>query len=624
MLTIFKTVLKHSIYSIINLIEKYEFRNIQLDQDDPRKKILNTIDLTNYEVSTDTGFKPLSNIHLTQPYKVYDLFTETKHLSCADNHIVFDSQMSEVFVKDLHLGQYIMTDNGPEEVTSIVKRPYDLAMYDVTVNDQNHRLWTNGILSHNTVTSAIFLCWFMIFHYEKNTLLMANKGATTKEIVDKIKNILEGLPFFLKPGIMKKDVTAMTFDNKCRLISQNTTKSSAIGFTIHLLFLDEFAHVQENIKRSFYNNVYPTLSSSKTSRIIITSTTNGYELFQEIYQGAVDGLNSYTPIRVDWWDHPDRDDKWKENEVQNLGSEEAFNEQYGNTFLNASSLLLGSAQILKMESIKTDFVFREIGCLDDLNIDYSQLKWHPNFDLAEIEDPTKFFVIGLDLSEGVGRDYTIANIFRIDLIEEEYLNSIKNLSSISDFFGLTQVGIFRSNEHSLIDFAKVLYALSVDMFDSENLRLLLEYNTYGAELISKLLLLYPEANDFDEEIFVKFKHRNNSKVKEFGIRYNSENKPLFAEKFKDITANGRMILSESTTCQEAKMFSRITNGTFSAQTGNDDIMISSITASGIIDTLDFIEITEELYDTLPDDVQKKLDKIQEKFEKTNDDIYDIF
>lgn len=514
----------------------------------------------------------------------------------------------------------VMTDDG---YIQIKLRPYQENVLK-TYQTSRHTIFLSCRQSGKTISSSIFLCWFMIFHYEKNTLLMANKGATTKEIVDKIKNILEGLPFFLKPGVMKKDVTSMTFDNKCRLISQNTTKSSAIGFTIHLLFLDEFAHVPENIKRSFYNNVYPTLSSSKISRIIITSTTNGYELFQELYQGAVDGLNSYTPIRVDWWDVPGRDDAWKIKEISDLGSEEAFNEQYGNTFLKASSLLLGATQILKMEERKIDYVFREIDCLDDLNIDYSQLKWHPDFDLTEIEDPTKFFVIGLDLSEGVGRDYTIANIFRIDLIDDEFLDSIKNLSSISDFFGLTQVGLFRSNEHTLLDFSKILYSLAVDLFDSENLRLLLEYNTYGAELISKLLLLYPEANDFDEEIFVKFKHRNNSKVKEYGIRYNSENKPLFAEKFKDVTSVGRMILSESTTCQEAKMFSRRTNGTFSAQTGNDDIIMSSITASGIIDTLDFIEITEELYDTLPEHIQKKLDKLQEKFEKFNDDVYDIF
>jgi len=514
----------------------------------------------------------------------------------------------------------VMTDDGYQQIKL---RDYQEDVLK-TYQQSRHTIFLSCRQSGKTISSSIFLCWFLIFHYEKNVLLMANKGQTTKEIVDKIKNILEGLPFFLKPGIMKKDVTAMTFDNKCRLISQNTTKSSAIGFTIHLLFLDEFAHVPENIKRSFYYNVYPTLSSSKISKIIITSTTNGYELFQELYQAAEDGLNSYTPIRVDWWDVPGRDNAWKEKEVADLGSEEAFNEQYGCTFLKSSSLLLDGEQIIQMEARKKDFVFREIEELDDLNIDYSQLKWHPDFDLAEFHDPTKFFVIGLDLSEGVGRDYTIANIFRIDLIDSIYLDQIKNLSSLSDFFGLTQIGIFRSNEHPLGEFAKILYALSVDIFDSENLRLLLEYNTYGAELISKLLLLYPDYNDFDEEIFVKFKHRHNSKIKEYGVRYNSENKPLLAEKFKDITSKGRMILSETHTCNEAKMFSRKSNGTFSAQSGNDDIMMSSITTSAIIDTLDFIEITEELYDFLDEFTQKKLDKIQEKFEKNDDDIYDIF
>ena len=333
--------LKFLIYKIIFIIELIEYRNIQLNENDPSKKIINSIELKDIDVWTDTGWKPASHVHSTQPYKIWELETERgKKLECADNHIIFDSEFNEIFIKNIKEGQYIQTEDGLERITKIKSTKNKVSMFDLTVEDENHRYYTNGILSHNTITSSIFLTWYMVFHFDKNVLLMSNKGATTKEIMDKIKAIVEGLPFFLKPGVLKKDVMTMIFDNKCRIIGQNTTKTGGIGFTIHLLFLDEFAHIPTHIQRPFYENVYPTLSSSKISRVIITSTPNGFDLFHDLYMGAVNKMNEYAAIKVDWWEVPGRDEAWKAREIANLSSEEAFNQQYGCNFLSSSSLLL--------------------------------------------------------------------------------------------------------------------------------------------------------------------------------------------------------------------------------------------------------------------------------------------
>ena len=129
-----------------------------------------------------------------------------------------------------------------------------------------------------TICSAIFLTWFLLFNFDKNVMLLANKGTTTREILDKIRAVVEGLPFFMKPGIIKKDVMSMKFDNECRIMGQNTTKNAGIGFTIHLLFLDEFAHVDSWIAEEFYGNIYPTLSSSQISKIVITSPLLAFEI----------------------------------------------------------------------------------------------------------------------------------------------------------------------------------------------------------------------------------------------------------------------------------------------------------------------------------------------------------
>jgi hypothetical protein len=510
----------------------------------------------------------------------------------------------------------VMTDDGYQKIRL---RPYQERVLR-SYQDNRWNIFLAPRQVGKTITSSVFLTWYLLFHFDKNVLLMSNKGATTKEIMDKIKAIMEGLPFFLKPGTAKKDVMTMIYDNRCRIIGQNTTKTGGIGFTIHLLFLDEFAHIPTNIKKPFYENVYPTLSSSKISRVIITSTPNGYDLFHDLYQGSVDGANEYTALRVDWWEVPGRDEAWRAREIANLGSEEAFNQQYGCQFLNASSLLLTSEQILRLEKNQQEFSFREIDPLDDLCIDYSSLKWAEDFDIEEVEDPKNFFVLSIDLAEGIGRDFTVVNIFKVVAIAESDMDMMNSPGSITEFFGLKQVGLFRSNIHNLEDFSKILYTLCVKVFDQENLRLVIEYNTYGSELIKNLTTLFPASNDFDEETIVRYHHRVGTKVKNQGIRINKDNKILFCEKMKKCVGGGQLILTEPRTIEEAKAFSRNPNGTYSAQSGNDDCMMTCVTAASIFDTLDFTETVEELFDHLDQNIQKKIDKTIE-MTSDDDDIY---
>jgi len=569
-------------------------------------KVLSSIE-EGYVINEHPFFE--SNTSYKKGNIVYDYtdleFEEIK--KCAKNIIYFANTYCQV-----------MTDEGYDRITL---RPYQER---VLSSYQNNR-WNIFLAARQvgkTITSSIFLTWYLLFHYDKNVLLMANKGATTKEIMDKIKAIVEGLPFFLKPGIIKKDIMSMMFDNRCRIIGQNTTKTGGIGFTIHLLFLDEFAHIQENIKRPFYENVYPTLSSSKISRVIITSTPNGYDLFHDLYQGAVDGMNEYTHIRVDWWEVPGRDEAWKRQEISNLGSEEAFNQQYGCQFLNSSSLLLDSEQLRILEKRQRDFIFQEIFELDDLCIDYSQLKWDPEFDLIEIENNSTFFVFSIDIAEGLGKDYTVANIFKISPVYEEDIKRLKSPESIKDFFSLEQVGIFRSNIHSIEDFSKILYTLCVKVFDQENLRLVIEYNTYGAELVRYLMTLYPSSNNFEEECIVKYKHRISSKHKNLGLRLNKDNKIIYCEKMKREISCGQLIIKDDRTITEARNFTRNSNGTYSAQSGHDDCIMTCVNISSFFDTLDYIEIIEELFDELDPNRQNLIDDILEAKENNKEDIFD--
>ena len=316
--------LKIIIGFLIQFIESIENRNLSIFDD----KFLDVKDI-DIELKTDKGFSSASKIWKTIPYQVYEVeFTDGTSIECADNHIFFKSTLEEVFCKDLVEGDILYGNNNIHKtVKKIIKYPYKFSMYDITVDSEDHRYFTNDVLSHNTICSSIFIAWYSLFNFDKNVMIVSNKGDTTKEIIDKGKVIFENLPFFLKPGILKWDVMSEKFDNGCRVVGQNTTKRTGISFTIHLLFLDEFAHVDPAFINPFYENLYPTLSSSKISRIIITSTPNGMNKFFDIYTAAENGENNYEAFRVDWWEVPGRDDEWYKQEIKNLGSIEAFNRQ---------------------------------------------------------------------------------------------------------------------------------------------------------------------------------------------------------------------------------------------------------------------------------------------------------
>ena len=193
------------LYKIISIID-------HLDYNESNEKLVESYPLNNIDILTDTGFKPLSYTHLTKPFQIYNLVLEGGyHLTCADTHIVFDRYMNEVFVKDLKSGDLVMTKEGPKKLLNLKTSSTSVCMCDVTVNDENHRFYSNGILSHNTTTSAIFMLWYVLFNVDKNALVLGNKFKTAKEILDKIKNIFYYLPYYLKPGIRKWNEAEIVF-----------------------------------------------------------------------------------------------------------------------------------------------------------------------------------------------------------------------------------------------------------------------------------------------------------------------------------------------------------------------------------------------------------------------------
>lgn len=518
----------------------------------------------------------------------------------------------------------VMTDEGIQQVRL---RDYQKDMLRAFQENRFNIVLASRQMG-KTVTASIFNAWYMTFNVDKNTLLLANKSDSTKEIIDKAKVVIENLPFFMKPGIVKYDVMNVKCDNGCRLVGQATTAKAGIGFTIHNLYLDEFAHIHPSIVDTFYENVYPTLSASKVSRITITSTPNGFNKFYEIYAAAERGDNEYHAIRIDWWQHPDRDDAWYQRELKNLGTIEAFNRQYGNEFVSSSNLLLDPADMKVMRKGMKEYVWHDFERFDDIRIDTKGfLGFDPDFDIDSTRDPEKFWLFSVDIAEGSGGDYSVVNIFEVVPMNKKEINDVISPGAMYDFFKLKQVARFRSNEHVIEDFAKILYTLLVDIFYIENTKIILEYNTYGSVFINYLRTVFPQNNDFDDETIVRFKHRHDARSLKPGVKLKSDNKAIFCQNFAKLYRNNRYSITDVDTVREASLFGNLPNGSYGAQMGHDDIIMTTITSTEFFNTTDYADVIEELLDYIDEELHAEMERILYS-ETTGDgdlqfDIYDL-
>ena len=537
-----------------------------------------------------------------------------------------------------------------------------------------------------TITSSIFILHFLLFNNDKNVMLIANKGDTVVEIVDKIKSIYSLLPFFLKPGVKVWNQKSITFENGCRIKTSARTKTPAVGFTIDLLYLDEFAHIPSNIIESFYTAAFPTVSAILNSKIIITSTPNGMNLFHRLLTDAErpsgDPMkNNYKPLRVYWYQVPGRfvtylrlnnhklyeygvtkediyeacrenfghltnikmefnidqqkdvihifnNDKcsdemvksmqfidkngyetsilaiaelttWKDEAVKDIGGEDAFNQEYGLRFINSSKSLLNESIIDELLRSKKNYRYEEIDEFKNkLKFSYDDLKWIEDDDVfLPIRRKDYKYVVSVDISEGLGQDYSIINIFRVsekqlDLIEAQKFK----YKSIVDFFCLEQVGIYRNNFVSVKQLAELLYLIVFEYLNPDNTKVVLELNNYGNTLLAEMPHVFDGKNEYGSSIFVRYKHRVDSTEEKIGLKV-GENKNMMVKDYQDLMySRGFKITNEDNIREITTFVKHITtagNVRYAADVGHDDTVMTVVNTTSIFSKPEFKEMVDE-------------------------------
>lgn len=479
-----------------------------------------------------------------------------------------------------------------------------------------------------TVTAALFLLHSAIFNVDRNIGIAANKLVTAIEIMDKLKEIMNYLPFYMKPGIKVYNQTMIVFENGCRIIAQATTKRSFIGFTIHELLIDEFAHVEPSVLNEFYENIMPTVSSMEDSKIIITSTPNGYNKFYDIYQGAVDGTNSYHPIRVDWWQVPGRDEKWKEKTIADCGGEDEFMRQFGNSFLSTGNTLLSPDSLAKLQKGRIRYKRKELPELERFWEDeYVDLLFHPDFDVNDFKRSDKRWVISVDLSEGGGGDNSILNIFNLRMKDKSNIKDIddpdKDIKK-QDYFQLVQVGRFKSNITTLEKLAKLLYIIVMKVIGPDNVRVVCEYNAFGNAFMELMQNVFGDKNEFDMSTILRFFHSDDAKVRKYGLKVKADNKPILCITLKGMIANDNIVVTDEDTVSEFEVFSKSGNS-WKASRDHDDLAMSTVDVTAIFDHPYFDVMMEEVMGFEENNDISKLyeSKIDDKYRSLYDNYMNL-
>ena len=282
--------------------------------------------------------------------------------------------------------------------------PYD---YQVDLIDTYHtnRFCVNllGRQLGKTATAAGYLLWYAMFNPDSTILIAAHKFAGALEIMQRIRYAYETCPDYIRAGVTSYNKSSIEFDNGSRIVSQATTESTGRGLAITLLYVDEFAFVRPNIAKEFWTSISPTLSTG--GKCIITSTPNNDEdQFAQIWNGAnncIDafgnkthlGINGFRAFKAYWHQHPDRDAKWKAEEIGRIG-EERFRREHNIEFISFDETLIDALTLVALKGI-------------DPIEKHGQVRW--------FKKPTKdhAYIVSLDPSLGTGGDNAAIQVFEL-------------------------------------------------------------------------------------------------------------------------------------------------------------------------------------------------------------------
>ena len=279
-----------------------------------------------------------------------------------------------------------------------------------------------------------YILWYILFNQDKTVAILANKASTSREILARIKLAYEALPMWIQQGVKVWNKGDIELENGCRVLANSTASSAIRGFSISLLYLDEFAFVPSNIAEEFFTSVYPTISSGTTSKILISSTPNGMNHFYKMWTEAVEGQNGFTHVEANWRQVPGRTQQWADEQRRVLG-EEKFLQEMECEFMGSAGTLLSAAAL------------KSLAFVTPLHTSDGGIKIYKQ----PIENHS--YMIICDTSRGKGLDYSAFAVIDVTNIPYNLVATYKDNNISPQIYPgvIKKVGEYYNNAFALIE-----------------------------------------------------------------------------------------------------------------------------------------------------------------------------
>lgn len=366
--------------------------------------------------------------------------------------------------------------------------------------------------SGKTQTTATFILHYATFTPSKTVAILANKAAQAREILSRIQMSHEGLPNFLKQGVRTYNKGSMKYGNLSEIFCASSSSSSVRGRSISLAYIDEAAFVPRDME--FYESTYPTISSGKESRVIITSTPNGARgLFYKLWTESVEGVNMFVRVEVPWNKVPGRDAKWRKEQISNTSIEQ-FNQEHGLIFRGSQNSLLSSDTLARLVTKRPTTT-------------------HGDLKIFKDPEPDHIYLTIVDTSRGVGGDYSAFVVFDVTKSPFEVAATYKN------------------NRISPMVYPQIIRTVA-DKYNSAYI--LVEINDIGEQVAS--ILYY----DFEyDNILMCFSERNKQTIGFIkdarpGVRTTNQVKSIGCSNVKTLIENDQLLLNDEDIISEFGTF----------------------------------------------------------------------
>ena len=431
--------------------------------------------------------------------------------------------------------------------------PYQKKMIDSFVNDR-FVICKMPRQTGKSTTIVSFLLHYILFNESVNCAILANKLATARELLSRLQLAYEHLPKWMQQGVVVWNKGNIELENGSKILAAATSSSAVRGSSFNIIFLDEFAHVPNNIADQFFTSVYPTISSGETTKVFIVSTPLGLNMFYKLWVDAEEGRNNYTPIDVDWREVPGRDDKWKEETIKNT-SQQQFTQEFECEFIGSTATLIAPSK-LKSMTFQAPIVSKG------------------GMDVYEQPQSDKSYSIVADTSHGKGMDYSAFSVFDITQIPYR------------------QVAKYRDNVISPMVYPNVIYQTGRRY---NNAWTLIEINDIGQAVAESLY------NDLEYEnmLMCSMHGRAGQKIgsgfgknAQYGIRTSKQLKRIGCAALKEMIETDKLIIPDFDTIAELTTFASKYNSYEAEEGHHDDLAMGLVVFAWLVQQQYFKDMTD--------------------------------